>query len=100
MPLGAKVELGPGHTVLHDEPAHPPNGHSPPPNFRPMSIVAKRSPVSATAEHLFSVTPCWVDVMQHEMKMCGILQFAKVNSLAESAPESRNLHLKFQLFRG
>jgi len=24
-----------------------------PPNFRPMSIVAKRSPVSATAEHLF-----------------------------------------------
>ena len=26
-------------------------GHSTP-NFRPMSIVAKRSPISATAEHL------------------------------------------------
>jgi len=25
-----------------------------PPNFRPMSIVAKRSPISATAEHLFT----------------------------------------------
>jgi len=27
-------------------------GHSTPPTFRPMSIVAKRSPVSATAELL------------------------------------------------
>ena len=30
-------------------------GHSPSLNFRPMSIVAKRSPISATAEHLFQV---------------------------------------------
>jgi len=29
------------------------SGHSPYPNFRPMSVVAKRSPISATAEHLF-----------------------------------------------
>ena len=30
------------------------NRHSPSPNFRLMSIVAKRSPISATAEHLLS----------------------------------------------
>jgi len=28
-----------------------------PPNFRPMSIVAKRSPISATAEHLYKRSP-------------------------------------------
>jgi len=33
-------------------PSPPPKGRSPP-NFRPMSIMAKRSPISATAEHLF-----------------------------------------------
>jgi len=33
----------------------PPKGAHPPPNFRPMSIVAKRSPISATAEHLLFV---------------------------------------------
>jgi len=52
MPLGTKVGLGPGHIVLHGDPA-PPEGaqlH----NFRPMSIVAKRSPISATAEHLLN----------------------------------------------
>jgi len=30
-----------------------PKGHSPLPNFRLMSTVTKRSPISATAEHLF-----------------------------------------------
>jgi len=54
MPLGTKVGLGPGHIVLHGDPAP----GSPPkrgitPNFRPTSIVAKRSPISATAEQLF-----------------------------------------------
>ena len=49
MPLGTKVGLGPGHIVLDGDPAppHPPKG-----DFRPMSIVAKRSPISASAEHL------------------------------------------------
>ena len=52
MPLGTKVVLGSGHIVLHGDPAPPPQkkGHSP--NFRPMIIVAKRSPILATAEHL------------------------------------------------
>jgi len=32
MPLGAKLGLGPGHIVLHGDPAHPspPRGHSVP----------------------------------------------------------------------
>jgi len=51
MKLGMRVGLGPGHIVLHGDPAHPLKG-SQPPNFRPMSIVTKRSPTSATAEHL------------------------------------------------
>jgi len=53
MPLGTKVGFGPGHTVLHGDPAPSPpqkKGHTP--NFRPMSSVAKRSPILATAEHL------------------------------------------------
>ena len=49
MPLGTKVGLGPGHTVLDINPAPPKEGQPP---FRPVSIVAKRSPISATAEHL------------------------------------------------
>jgi len=41
--------LSPGHIVL-DGAQLSSEGHTP--NFRPMSIVAKRSPISATAEHL------------------------------------------------
>jgi len=53
MPLGTEVGLGPGHIVLDGEPALPsPKKGTLPPNFRPMSIVAKRSPISATAELL------------------------------------------------
>jgi len=39
-PLGTDVDLGPGHIVLHWDPAPPPQkGHNTP-SFRPMSIVA------------------------------------------------------------
>ena len=34
-------------------PSSTPKGHSPPHNFRRMSVMAKRSPISATAEHLY-----------------------------------------------
>jgi len=51
MPLGTKVGLCPGHIVLHGDPAPTKRGTTS--NFRPMSIAAKRSPISATAEHLF-----------------------------------------------
>jgi len=53
MPLGTEVGLGPGDIVLDGDSAHPPpKGYSPLPNFRSMFIVAKRSPISATAEAL------------------------------------------------
>jgi len=51
MPLGTEVDLGSGDIVLDGDPATPGRG-TPPPNFGPMSIVAKWSPISATAEHL------------------------------------------------
>jgi len=40
--LGMEVGLGPGQIVLDADPAPPPKGHSPTPNFRPMSVVAQR----------------------------------------------------------
>jgi len=41
MPLGRKVGLGPGNIVFDADPApRTPKGQSP--NFRPMSVVAKR----------------------------------------------------------
>jgi len=43
MKLGMVVGLGPGHIVLDGDPALPKRGTAP--NFRLMSIVAKRSPM-------------------------------------------------------
>jgi len=51
IPLDTMVGIGPGRIVLHGDPA-PPNKRSTVPNFWEMSIVAKRSLISATAEHL------------------------------------------------
>jgi len=44
MPLCTEVGLGPGDIVLDEDPAHPhpKKGTAPPPNFWPMSIMAKR----------------------------------------------------------
>jgi len=52
VPLGEVVGLGPGHIVLDGDPVgtQPPTAATP--HFRPMPIVAKRSPISATAELL------------------------------------------------
>ena len=50
MTLGTKVGLGRGHIVLDEDPATLKRGTTP--NFQSVSIVAKRSPISATAEHL------------------------------------------------
>ena len=57
MPLGMEVGLGPGDIVLDGDTTPPQKGaHQPPPRtFRPMSIVAKRSPISATAELLVCI---------------------------------------------
>ena len=53
MLLGMEVGRGPGHIVLEEDPAPPPKGAQRPPILGFMSIVAKRSPISATAELMF-----------------------------------------------
>ena len=52
MPLGKDVGLSPGHIVLDGDPVGTQPPTAAPPHFRPMLIVAKRSPISATAELL------------------------------------------------
>jgi len=54
MPSGKEVGLGPGDIELNGDPAPPPKkkGGTSAPTFRPMSIVAKLSTISATAELL------------------------------------------------
>ena len=52
MPLGREVGLGQGHIVLDGDPVGTQPPTAAPPYFRPMAIVAKRSPISATAELL------------------------------------------------
>jgi len=54
--MGIQVGLGPGHTVLDGDRAPPKKGTAPSPNFRPMTIVAKRSPISASAELLYKLS--------------------------------------------
>jgi len=49
-----EVGLGPGDFVLDGDPVAPPKRGTAP-NFRPVSIVAKRLPISATAAPLFEV---------------------------------------------
>ena len=56
MPLGTEVGLGPGDIVLDGAQLSPTKKGARPPNFRPMSIVAKRLPISAAAELLFVIT--------------------------------------------
>jgi len=59
MPLGTEVGLGPGHIVLDGDSIPPGKGTQQPHHtFRPVSIVAKRSPISATAELLFVIVEC------------------------------------------
>jgi len=54
MSVGLEVDLGPGHIVLDGIPDLPKRSKAPP-SFQPMSIVVKRSPISATADHLFNM---------------------------------------------
>jgi len=55
MPLGMEVGLGPGHIVLHWDPAWPQKGGTaPPPNFRPMSVVGEKLPLTDTYVAQFS----------------------------------------------
>jgi len=55
------IGIGPGHIVLDGDPAPPKKG--PTPTFQLMSIVAKRSPILATAEHLFVIFSLWATTL-------------------------------------
>jgi len=52
MPLGTDVCLGPGDIVLDGNPVPLSGAQQPTPNFRPVSILEKRSPISVNAEYL------------------------------------------------
>ena len=57
MPLGMEVGLCPGHIVLCGPSSPSQKGHIKSSiTFRPMSVVAKRSPILATAELLLSLS--------------------------------------------
>ena len=52
MPLSTEVGLGPGRIA---DRARPSKGAEQPPTFQAMSIVAKRSSISAAVEFMFPV---------------------------------------------
>jgi len=52
MPLRTEVGLDPDYFVLDGDPEPPTERYTTAPTLRPMSIVAKWSPISATAELL------------------------------------------------
>ena len=58
MPLGKEVGLGPGHIVLDGDPVRTQPAQQLLSTFWPMSIVAKRSPILATAELLLFSGHC------------------------------------------
>jgi len=62
-----EVGLGPGHIVLDRDPAFLPNGGTAP-TFEPMSVVAKRSPIWATAEHVLQSSRQIVSTLQRALK--------------------------------
>jgi len=78
MPLSTEVGIGPGHILLDGDPASPTErGTAAPRSFRPMFIVAKWSPISATAELMFEITPGhwkWHHVIDHMRLPVGLLQ--------------------------
>jgi len=43
MPLGMELGLDPGHIVLDEDPAPRKRGHSPPPDYRPMSVLKEET---------------------------------------------------------
>jgi len=70
MKLFIEVGLDPDHTVLDGDLASPTERGTAAPTFRPMSTVAKRSPISATAELLFSVSRVWMADWLHDGLQC------------------------------
>jgi len=72
MPLGKEVRLGPGDIVLGGDPAPPTERNTTaPPTFWCMSIVAKRSSISATAELLLE------DDTSHDLTSAKTLAYSE-----------------------
>ena len=70
MPLGTEVGFGPGNIVLDGTELSPRIGaQQPPPLFGPCHIVAKRSPISATAELVFYCASAWHSCAQRDAVM-------------------------------
>jgi len=71
MPLGTEVGLCPGNIVLDEETATPPRGTAPYPNFRPMSVAAKRLDGSRSnlvrREASAQATLCYVGTEPHPL---------------------------------
>ena len=65
MPLGTEVGLGPGHCVRWGPSPTPERGTIRP--FRPRSIVAKRSPMSANADHLLKIGASTSSILKFSM---------------------------------
>jgi len=91
MPLGREVRLGPGDVMLDGDPAPPTKGGTAAPTFRPMSVVAKRSPVSATAEHLlvflnvFGLEMQTDETLKYKMIVCERLNVRASSKLGAAA---------------
>jgi len=74
VPLGGEVGLGAGHIMLDGDHLPLPKGTQRP-NFWPMSIVAKRLPISATAEHFVSsviLFVCESNISRTAGRVCAI----------------------------
>ena len=70
MPLRTEIGLGPGDNVLDGDPVPPTKRGTAAPTFRSMSLVTKRSPISATAEHLFLLFTIQA-VLSHLLSLAG-----------------------------
>ena len=75
MPLGKEVGLGPGDIVLDGDPMGTQPPQQPLPTFRVMSIVAKRSPISAAAELLLYVLLIYCYGSTHFTKLTKLSAF-------------------------
>jgi len=79
MPHGKEVGLGPVHIVLDGDPVGTQPPTAAPPHFRAMPIVAKRSPISATAELLLNCRRYLLNVWTNrpaEVRASGYLRIS------------------------
>jgi len=91
-PLGAEVDLGPGHIVLDGVPSARAKGAQQPPLFGPCPLC-QRSPISATAELLFDFHKV---VLQHYLGEVGLHVSFILESDSENYIKIREFLTKLQ----